>query len=1158
MAYNTNQPTPTSPAVKRQRTTNGYNSTGANIFIDDNDDSDDLSNDYVIPDTPSNARYETQPTQILDQNHTPTQPHSSTSAAPQSIVQVPRSSPIQQQPNSSSPVPQRPEYANHGMPEVVKYQLPQPRMGSLMAPAGTMFRPPPVLMPKTVISIDSDDDQKGASDDDELPIVSDIKPTKFVAKSPHTSFGSAAGYTSGSTSFQKVVNGAYYMPSAQTQPQRATPAKPDISIDSFKDKKVRDNITRLRILYPHITIVEARDALMFNSGSLDDAAEHIAKLQKSVARPAVQPVEPSYSKKLQPEMKRGLAAPIVSIKDRYSSTQQAQRQQIATTPLKPKRKLVRGRRNPSSSAIPIGSSPLKPSQRDASPPMCVIDDDTDSGIGSASEEDPELGGKVLKYMNTCTQSELVELTNCTATNATLMIAARPFKCLDQAREVANPATLKSGKKSTRAPVGDKIVDTAEDMFRGYEAIDQLVARCEQIGKPLAEEMGKWGFDVFGAAKGGELEMISLEDDAESLRDSGIGSPSSRAVSDAGDDELKVVSRKKSSVVNFLKKPPMMAEDCILKDYQVVGLNWLALMYRHKLSGILADEMGLGKTCQVIALLSHLVEEGHPGPHLVIVPGSTLENWLREFPKFSPGLVVEPYYGAQKERAEMADSILERRDEINVIVTTYDLAAKKEDNKFMRRLQPDVCVFDEGHYLKNLNSQRYQGLVRIPAKFKLLLTGTPLQNNLQELAALLAFILPDVFRERQEDLSYIFKAKATTRDADHAALLSAQRIARARSMLTPFVLRRKKAQVLKHLPLKTCRVEYCDIHPSQKAIYDGHIEQARERARMRVEGGRVPKSDENNPLMQLRKAAIHPLLFRRHFTNEKVEKMCDILRRKDPENFPPSSKRSHLIEEMRMFSDFGLHKWCQIYPGIGQFDIPDLAWLDSGKVESMVKLVKQYKKNGNRVLIFSQFALVLDILEAVLNSSLVHFTRIDGNTKIDERQTLIDTFRDDESITAFLLTTKAGGTGINLMYANKVIIFDGSFNPQDDRQAENRAHRVGQTRPVEVVRLVTRDTIEEQIFALGQSKLVLDGRVAGDEEGGGEDAGEKAVAKMLLESAKPVEAKDEADVNVEKTAEESTKIIAVGRKKASIIDLVTKKGKTVKPSKFGDYDDEMML
>jgi len=468
-------------------------------------------------------------------------------------------------------------------------------------------------------------------------------------------------------------------------------------------------------------------------------------------------------------------------------------------------------------------------------------------------------------------------------------------------------------------------------------------------------------------------------------------------------------------------------------------------------------------------------------------------------------------------------------------------------------------------LKNVNSQRYQGLIKIPAKFRLLLTGTPLQNNLQELAALLAFILPGVFKEVEAQLSYIFKAKATTTDAEHSALLSAQRIQRARSMLTPFVLRRKKEQVLKHLPPKVCRVQYCTLHPAQKEIYDGHLDQARDRARIRLAGGKIPKTDENNPLMQLRKASIHPLLFRRHFTDEKIERMADTLRKRDPVNFPASNKRYHLIEEMKNASDFWLHQWCLDYPSISSFDIPDLAWMDSGKVETMVKLVSTYKANGDRVLIFSQFALVLDILESVLNSSRISFTRIDGSTKIDERQSLIDTFRDDESITAFLLTTKAGGTGINLMYANKVIIFDGSFNPQDDRQAENRAHRVGQTRDVEVVRLVTKGTVEEQIFALGQSKLLLDGRVAGDSEDSGkaEEAGEKAIEKMLLEgtgitSSDAEDPKEAVKEKVEVKAEEKK---LPQRKKSSILDMVTKgsQSKVKKESLVHvDEDGEEML
>ncbi|TVY28080.1 ATP-dependent helicase [Lachnellula hyalina] len=1215
---------PDSPAVKRQKTASGYNSNNspaANGYNSDEDDGDALFENF-IPDTPKAGgnrnghqtqptqilpppntngyetqptqillpqlnNYETQPTQLLDR---PSNPASSPPLTPHRTVQVPASSPYAQSPSmrNGAAVPfmgmhQNPRVAmptgnptaafqtshqrQHMQPESNGLHAYQRNLATSIAPAGTAYRPPHGIGPKaspikSVVDLTDDGED---SDSDNGINKANIQPSNFGPRTAQTSFSGI----NGNTKFQEAVRNAAYKPSMhagmkQTRPDRAKPIE-DIAPDSFSDPGLRENVSRIRRVLPHITILGAKNALIVCNGNLDeailllggddDAPGDIVSI--SDGELAVLPA------KDEPQMKRGLNAPTVSIRDKYSSTQALPRKQsqsqVSTQPVKPKRKLMQGRRNPSSPGIPIASSPLKP----ASPIASAHDDfdSDDSGVASAPEDDPMLEGRVLKYLNICKVEELVELTATTKELAEVMISARPFKSLDSARTVENTKTLKSGKKSKKAPIGDRIVDTALDMFQGYEAIDDLCAKCEELGKAPAEEMMKWGFDVFGASKGGELEMTSLDDDAESLRDSGIGSPSSGNASpkNNNDDDIRIVATKrKRGNVNFLKKPDLMAESCILKDYQVVGLNWLDLMYRKRLSCILADEMGLGKTCQVIAFISHLVEIGHNGPHLVVCPGSTLENWLRECQNFAPQLNVEPYHGLQKERGEMADAILNNRDTINIVVTTYDMAAKKEDNKFLRRLKPDVCVYDEGHYLKNPNSQRYQGLVRIPAEFKLLLTGTPLQNNLQELAALLAFIMPSVFEERQEDLQYIFKAKATTRDADHAALLSAQRIGRAKTMLTPFVLRRKKEQVLKHLPTKTNRMEYCTLHPAQKEVYDGLVGKARERAQVRLEGKKIPKGDENNPLMQLRKAAIHPMLFRRHFTDEKIEKMCNILRKKDPTNFPTDKnhKREHLIQEMQLGSDYWLHGWCLSYPCIRSFDVADLAWMNSGKVEALVKLVKAYKENGDRVLIFSQFALVLDILQSVLNTSLISYTRIDGSTKIDERQSLIDQFRDDEGITAFLLTTKAGGTGINLMYANKVIIFDGSFNPQDDRQAENRAHRVGQTRDVEVVRLVTKGTIEEQIYALGKSKLMLDGRVAGGDDGDAmTDAGEKAVAKMLLEGTTAAEEDEEKEVQGE--GEKKAGVVANGkgketdlpkRKKSSLLDSLVK----------GDEGEDMLV
>jgi len=787
---------------------------------------------------------------------------------------------------------------------------------------------------------------------------------------------------------------------------------------------------------------------------------------------------------------------------------------------------MQGRRDPEPSSPLAVPSPVQVVSKQKAPPPPPVNYDSyetdDSGQGSEPEEDPEMEAECLDFFNTATARDIVDMTNTTQENAEAVVTARPFKTLDKVRLVESAKVLKSGKKSKRAPIGDKIVDTAMQMMSGYQAVDSLVKACDEIAKPIRAEMETWGLKVHGLS--GELELTSFEED----HDSGIGSPISAATSTKGDDDGEVKITKKRSF-NYLKKPDLMAEDCVLKDYQIVGLNWLAMMYRQKNSCILADEMGLGKTCQVISFLSHLVETGHNGPHLVVCPGSTLENWSRELKRFAPNLNIELYWGGQADRAIIGEEIMANRENINVLVTTYDMAYKPSDNRLLRDLRPDVCVYDEGHLLKNPKSKRYASLVKIPAVQRLLLTGTPLQNNLQELAALLAFIMPKVFKSVESELEYIFKSKATTRDADHAALLSAQRIERAKSMLTPFVLRRKKTQVLKHMPAKTNRVQYCDIHPDQKKIYDGHIAAAQARARARAEGEKLPRSDEANPLMQLRKAAIHPLLFRRHFTDAKIEKMADLLRRKEPEEFPSSAQRKHLIAEMHSFNDFGLHQWCLNYPCISEYRLPGAAWMDSGKVDALLKLLEEYKANGDRVLIFSQFTLVLNVLEAVLNDSLIAFSRIDGDTPIDHRQSLIDNFTNDPTITAFLLTTKAGGTGINLASANKVIIFDMSFNPQDDKQAENRAHRVGQTREVEVVCFVTKDTIEEQIWGLGQSKLKLDGRVAGEEGAGDDDeAGEAAIAKSFLDATSKVKTEDDV------TKEEDANAKPVAKRKQSTI------------------------
>lgn len=421
------------------------------------------------------------------------------------------------------------------------------------------------------------------------------------------------------------------------------------------------------------------------------------------------------------------------------------------------------------------------------------------------------------------------------------------------------------------------------------------------------------------------------------------------------------------------------------------------------------------------------------------------------------------------------------------------------------------MYDEGHLLKNSKSTGYVELMRIPARFRLLLTGTPLQNNLSELASLLGFILPSVFREHRRDLEFIFSHKAKTTDESHAALLSTQRIARAKSMMTPFILRRKKHQVLKYLVKKTRRVEYCEMNESQTEIYEREKARALQVIEQRAAGQKTT-NDSTNIMMTLRKASIHPLVFRRIYSDKILSKMSKACLKEEELS---NSDVDLVYEDMTVMTDFELHVFCEKYPStMSGFALQKDEWMDSGKVNKLCELLLTYKENGDRALVFSQFVMMMDILEYVLETLGIRFFRLDGSTQTDERQDMIDQFYDEEDITVFLLSTKAGGTGINLACANKVIIFDSGFNPQDDIQAENRAHRVGQKRDVEVIRLVTRGTIEEAIHALGETKLALDDRVAGADSnsGSGTNEGEGDASSL---AATETEAREVDDKITEK-------------------------------------------
>jgi SWI/SNF-related matrix-associated actin-dependent regulator 1 of chromatin subfamily A len=729
----------------------------------------------------------------------------------------------------------------------------------------------------------------------------------------------------------------------------------------------------------------------------------------------------------------------------------------------------------------------------------VIEDDEESDAAETDEE-PEVVAvvqretvdeKVFKFLVDCTQKELVSMIDCKPEDAEFLLSKKPFKSLDAVRRINRPAVPGKRKGGNQRPLGDRMVDQLVLTEESLQAVDRVVDRCQMYLGDVQQKMSSLGIDLSKAVKDDGLAIASFDETGkESPKvDSGTGTPTPHSSA-------------------RIEQPASMSKDRRLKDYQLVGLNWLAVMYSlrrkwDKQNGcILADEMGLGKTYQVISFISHLVETGDVGKHLVVVPSSTLENWLREFKMFSPDLHVEPYYGKQSQRKDMQYDIEAAGDAVKVIVTTYSIASSEKDNAWLRTFRYSSCVFDEGHMLKNAKSKRYRALSRVKAGFRLFLTGTPLQNNLQELVSVLAFIMPSVFQDAEDDLELIFDCKAKTNDSDHAALLAAQRTSRAKEMLKPFILRRTKDQVLKDLPAKTNRIVYCDMTPKQKEVYDEYTRIHEEALAERLAGKKASEAGQFPHLQDRRSAAIHPLLRRTIYQNDDIRDK--IVPKIDRKGRPWSGKSNQTIfEELTWFSDWELHEVCEKYKIKKPGPLKSAEWMDSGKVSALIELLREHKAAGSRTLIFSQYAKVLDILGRVLETEEVAHVRLDGTTPTEDRLALIDKFNDDTSIQAFMITTRSGGAGINLATADKVIIVDPSFNPQDDVQAANRAHRIGQTRPVEVVTLVTRGTIEEQIYKLGLSKLALDQRVAGgeyDEAQGGalmEREGMRRIEDMLM-------------------------------------------------------------
>jgi SWI/SNF-related matrix-associated actin-dependent regulator 1 of chromatin subfamily A len=739
-----------------------------------------------------------------------------------------------------------------------------------------------------------------------------------------------------------------------------------------------------------------------------------------------------------------------------------------------RRRLVQGRRPRASSP----SSPVLKRTQDSSSGNLIdlVSDDDDDGNegykppkassqrGSSPEAEQEnsLDDRVLRYLNTCDVVQLLAIANIKEESAKVMVSRQPFADLDAARNVTMPQQ-KRGKKAAKVSIGDDIVSAVMSYTQSLDAIDHIIEMCEKQADIIKATTSKWNVDLTGQGR-----SESTSDDGKPMTPMSIG------------DSAK-------SVALPLGQPRLM-KGCTMKSFQIYGLNWLYLLFKNRYGAILADDMGLGKTCQVISLMCAVVENwekngqkggNRPWPNIIFVPPSTLANWAAEFERFAPKIKVTLYQGSQFDRDDIAEEIRDDPSNHHVVLTSYSQVSRGQDITNLRRLRPTMAIFDEGHKMKNPKTKLYRDLIRVTASWRLVLSGTPIQNNLMEMISLLQFVEPDMFQAHFENLEALFNQKLSLAAVSKGALLHSERVPRARTILEPFILQRRKEQVLKDLPLKTTRVMLCKMDHVQQTIYQDYEKQFKKstlQSTPRAKEGRL--NDSNNVWIQLRKAAIHPQLFRWFYKDRDVEKMAKKLMRKVPQTELRQPRLDHLTNELKALSDFELHLWCRDYKCIEEYDIPNGSWMECAKVKALLGLIREFQANGDRALVFTRFAKVIEILGECFASEGIEYLSIQGNTDVSSRQELINEFNADENIPVFLLTTGAGGTGINLTAANKVIIFDQSDNPQDDIQAENRAHRLGQTKPVEVIRLISEGTVEELVHKACEKKLELANKVTG--------------------------------------------------------------------------------
>ncbi|KAM5246730.1 chromodomain-helicase-DNA-binding protein 6 [Ctenodactylus gundi] len=520
-------------------------------------------------------------------------------------------------------------------------------------------------------------------------------------------------------------------------------------------------------------------------------------------------------------------------------------------------------------------------------------------------------------------------------------------------------------------------------------------------------------------------------------------------------EIKHVERPASDAWQKLEKSREYKNSNQLREYQLEGMNWLLFNWYNRKNCILADEMGLGKTIQSITFLSEIFLRGIHGPFLIIAPLSTITNWEREFRTWTEMNAIV-YHGSQISRQMIQQYEMVYRDaqgnplsgvfKFHVVITTFEMILA--DCPELKKIHWSCVIIDEAHRLKNRNCKLLEGLKLMALEHKVLLTGTPLQNSVEELFSLLNFLEPSQFPSETAFLD------------EFGDLKTEEQVKKLQSLLKPMMLRRLKDDVEKNLAPKQETIIEVELTNIQKKYYRAILEKNFSFLTKGANQHNMPNLI--NTMMELRKCCNHPYLI-----NGAEEKILEDFRKTHSPDAP----------------DFQLQAMIQA----------------AGKLVLIDKLLPKLIAGGHKVLIFSQMVRCLDILEDYLIQRRYTYERIDGRVRGNLRQAAIDRFcKPDSDRFVFLLCTRAGGLGINLTAADTCIIFDSDWNPQNDLQAQARCHRIGQSKAVKVYRLITRNSYEREMFDKASLKLGLDKAVLQDINRKGGTNGVQQLSKMEVE------------------------------------------------------------